>query len=104
VRYKIQVTEEDIDEGTRGDTRHCAFARAMQRAGIGDPVVDGRHWSGRIEGVPFSGGIPSSITAWIRDFDSHKAVHPKAFVIDFDESALATNDGVPREEEVLVPV
>lgn len=105
MRYKVQVTEEDIKKGVQGDASACAFARSMKRSGIGNPRVTGVKWSGDIEGVRFEGKIPRTIAEWIRDFDSSKAaVRPQAFVIDFDVDEIVTDDTLEGLEGEPTPI
>lgn len=94
MRYRIAVTQEDIDEGRRADSKSCAFARAMTRTGIGKAAVSYENWSGEIEGVLFDGPVPKSIERWIRAWDNGAKVEPIAFIVDFDDTVLS---GEPLE-------
>jgi hypothetical protein len=38
-RRRLNVTQDDIDLGTRMSTRNCPIARAARRAGINRPAV-----------------------------------------------------------------
>ena len=74
--YHIDVTNEDILKGVRGDGSSCAIARAVKRAlDLEDAEIDGSIISiGYLRGEG-----PDSIDAFIATYDSAGRVEPFAF-------------------------
>jgi hypothetical protein len=76
--YVIEVTQEDIDRGVRGEIDKCPVALAAQRA-LGIPDV----WVtpfGRMLPVPDANWLmPAKATAFVRRCDRGKSVQPFTF-------------------------
>ena len=88
----IHVTQEDINNGTKGDCKVCPVALALFRA-------TGMHWMvmasfafpagythGNIETASVVWGPNSPAFAFIRDFDAGQTVSP--FEFDFDYAII----------------
>jgi len=87
---KIEVTEQDIENGRRGDPKCCAIGRALDRAGVvhfgvmGPAVLianESRLSTARL--------LPASVQRWILDFDAGKPVEPFSFELSTHEAAVA---------------
>lgn len=84
---EINVTQEDIDAGCVGSAYACPVARAMRRAGLGEPAVWGcsayvtgrRPW-GRV-GVP----LPERVEAAIGAYDRGEGMEPFTFTLEIPE-------------------
>jgi hypothetical protein len=79
---RIEVTQEDIDNGTKGRCRLCPIALAVRRAtGSPDAWVDDTHimWGaswGAWDGVAMT---PRSAWSFMASFDSGQDVQPFSF-------------------------
>lgn len=86
-RFVIEVTQEDINNGKRGNCRKCPVALACMRSMPGF-VVDVstreifiQHTSEHIvKSVPMS----YTVRDFVVNFDSHGYVEPFSFVLEFD--------------------
>lgn len=86
---RIQVTAEDIANGTRGNCAFCPVARAVCRAtGSVDVSVTGLGvtiWCGE---ETASLAIPDAVGRFVDDFDCGKPVHPIEFDLDIPPQFL----------------
>jgi len=74
--YHIDVTNEDILKGVRGDASLCAIARAVKRAlDLEDAEIEGS----KIRMGYLRGEGPRAIDAFIATYDSAGRVEPFAF-------------------------
>lgn len=79
---RIEVTQEDIDQGKRGDARACPIALAAQRAGVElrayslsyDIYRDGQRTQ---KVIPW----PPGVTGWMDRFDRGEYVPPLTFTL-----------------------
>lgn len=86
MRALIEVTQQDIDAGAKRHCTSCPVALAISRAmGGGMVVVRYRTWSA--PGLCASGGLPPSVTEFIRSFDAGRAVDPIKFRITLPDAA-----------------
>jgi hypothetical protein len=95
---RIEVTQEDIDQGLQGDGSRCAIALAIRRAGLRVSVMGHEICTSGSIGMPkyYTPGI--EIRHWIGQFDyNRKNVEPFAF--ELKEGGYLT----PIKEEVLIP-
>lgn len=88
----IEVTQEDIDHGVRGECRLCPIARALQRA-TGNPFATMGAWNCWPEnnGTAFQTGgpipCPDAAYDFIQAFDGKGAskVRPFSFEIPYEK-------------------
>ena len=86
---KIEVTENDIEHGQRGDPKCCAIGRALDRAGVmhfgvmGPAVLLANEL--RLSTALL---LPPFVQRWILDFDAGKPVQPFSFELNTFENAL----------------
>jgi hypothetical protein len=86
----INVTQDDIDNGCRGNAIACPVARAAAR------VLDASHMSVRTKVLEFVDPLilillPPAVVEFIRRFDSRVRVQPFSFSLDIpDNLAKAT--------------
>jgi hypothetical protein len=79
---KITVTQEDIEQGRKGEPHACAVARAFFRAGVDHLGVMGpRVTVTNALGHLVSLLLPRSVWSWIVDFDAGRFVVPFSFDI-----------------------
>lgn len=78
IKYEVEVTQRDIDEGKTRDCTHCPVALAIARA-MGLPEVHVAHDFF----VAASGGpeikLPPEVSIFIRQFDLREPVSPFTF-------------------------
>ena len=80
----VEVTEQDIADGVRGDCEHCAIVLAMRRLFPSAHYiwVDGSStgiWNGRIGMKSRSWTLPESALEFIEHFDASEPVWPFSF-------------------------
>lgn len=80
----INVTQEDIDRGERGQCRTCPIAKAVIREldetdvyVIGPYLVIGIHGPTRL-----TIDLPDAVTRFVEDFDSEDSVAPFSFELE----------------------
>lgn len=73
---KIQVTQEDIDNGESGNGYLCPIAIALKRAGFKSPAV----WD-FIDDGDYQIKTPKKAFKWLLDFDTGIEVTPFEFEI-----------------------
>jgi hypothetical protein len=96
--YHIQVTQDDITHGQKGDCQYCPIARAIARTVQYAEEINVYHCDGRIIhsleppltriAVPFD--LPEIAQEFIRRFDHKRTVWP----IEFDITVLSTQEYV----------
>jgi hypothetical protein len=74
----VNVTQNDIDSGTRGAITYCPVALAMSRALGAGVVTNGYQWS---FGDRFVWHLPEVARYWIGDYDNYRRVGPISFEI-----------------------
>jgi hypothetical protein len=74
----VTVTQEDIEQGCRGDVGHCPVARAIARALDRSDILV---WGARVNlfYAPSSFYLPGHVTQWIVRFDHGEPVSPFSF-------------------------
>jgi hypothetical protein len=84
MRIKINVTQEHIDKGIRGNTKYCPIARAVKQEGFTDVDVDGEtvDWADKC-GNYFSVTLPPIAEQFVHDFDDKMEVKPISFTLTF---------------------
>ena len=74
----VHVTKTGIKRGEREDACNCPIARALRRAGLKNPTIDGTFieygWS-----TQFRVRTPARARQFIRRFDARKPVEPFTF-------------------------
>ncbi len=94
---RIEVTQEDIDKGVRGNSNQCAIARALkrkyahERISVSGIMVD-------IEDVCYSPG--PEIREWIVTFDKVGKHMVKPFAFEIGRYRLSM---VNEEEPAMIP-
>jgi hypothetical protein len=77
---KIEVTQQDIDNGRRCDPDCCPIGRALSRAGVSHYGVVGA--AVMIEDAAHTARplpLPSEVRNWIVEFDGSRPVEPITF-------------------------
>ena len=77
---RIDVTEEDIQEGVKCDCDACPIARAVRRA-TGDQTLSVMGY-GVYRGAMLIGRFPKKATDFVISFDSDDSVKPFSFNLD----------------------
>jgi hypothetical protein len=86
----VRVTQEDIDEGTKGDCTFCPIALAVDRALGGECCVAVTIFdvyiteNAHAEVFP----LPSEARQFIQRFDKGKPVSPFEFELDLDAEGI----------------
>lgn len=81
----IDVTQEDIDKGERGDLCMCPVALAMLRAGLEAPMVGDARLAFISERLWYQKVTPVVVTNFVYEFDQfgRGAVAPFSFTLEF---------------------
>lgn len=93
MKLVINVTQEDIEKGERGECARCPVARALQRA-TGDPIADvipGEHrgLSARFHATSVTPAkrhpLPDAVVDWIGKYDGAVGDEPvKPFTFELE--------------------
>ncbi len=81
----IEVTQDDIDHGTRGSCNTCPVARAIKRATGFHNLVSARNvlaYNRERSTRPTAVNLPIEALRFINDFDCHHPVQPFSFELD----------------------
>lgn len=79
----VNVTQEDLSNGTACDSLHCALAQAMSRV-LGKPVQVWGYWkyADEKEDLALIRRFPSNVRARMNDFDRGYVVEPFEFDLE----------------------
>lgn len=82
MKYQIEVTSHDIQDGCMGDAMDCPVARAMRRT-LGKRVVavTGSAWLDAI-GSAIPRRVPPEVTSFVRAYDHDQPVAPFTFEVE----------------------
>lgn len=83
---KIEVTQQDIDNGVPGDAESCPVALACQRTipGCHDLTVGDDTIEFDIDGDAMAFDLPAEVATFVHRFDCKDAVAPFAFDLDVE--------------------
>ena len=81
MRYKIQVTKEDIKNGIRNDTCSCPIALACKKA-LKTNEIDVGETKLYVQNCRYN--IPKKVQNFISCFDTGKKVKPFSFYVKVD--------------------
>lgn len=94
MKLKINVTQDDIDKGNRGNSNSCPIARVV-RGILPMARVNVRYINSIGMGADIA--LPSEATQFIVSFDNHYPVAPLEFEVDIPENVI---DSVGNMDEV----
>lgn len=82
MKRKIEVTQDDINNGDRDDTQSCPIALALLKAGFTEPRVDGCDICYTEGDKVKSVMSPSVVRDFVKSFDRGLPVKPFSFELD----------------------
>jgi hypothetical protein len=83
MKVRIEVGQEDIDQGCKASASYCPIARAVGRV-IRGPVSVGAIWITLEDSTVY---LTDEARQWVWDFDNDRDVEPFSFEIDVPEEA-----------------
>ncbi len=85
---KVDVTQDDIDQGMPGDAMDCAVALALQRA-TGRANFGVRVEEDQIVVLGESAPLPMKIQEWMNRFDAGHEPAPVSFTVELPDEVIA---------------
>jgi hypothetical protein len=89
MKIKIEVTQDDINKGERGNARFCPIARACSRIipNSSKPSIAGGRWNYvNVNNIERRFNVPDFVNDFINDYDLNNPVTPIEFDIDIPEN------------------
>lgn len=89
MKINVKISQEDIENGQRGDSGNCAIALALSKRGYRNVEVDVDSIDLCYQDKPYTTyALPYEMNSFIKDFDEGRIVTPTKFEFEVDEIVL----------------